>query len=176
LVNKLLILLFFVLPAFFKLEAQYENILFSRLTVSDGLSQNAVSYICQDSRGFMWFATASGLNRYDGYNFKMYTYNPDNPGSISDNSITGIYEDPFYEINYVLGSMLALKYYQLYKFDKESFSKKYIALLKNGFNQPPQKLLKTFLDIDINDNNILFDDFFVTKIKVNQLEALYKSE
>jgi oligoendopeptidase F len=86
------------------------------------------------------------------------------------------YEDPFYEINYVLGSMLALKYYQLYKFDKESFSKKYIALLKNGFNQPPQKLLKTFLDIDINDNNILFDDFFVTKIKVNQLEALYKSE
>ena len=46
-----------------------ERVAFRHLTIADGLSQNAVSAILQDRRGFMWFGTKDGLNRYDGYQF-----------------------------------------------------------------------------------------------------------
>ncbi len=39
---------------------------FSHVSLKDGLSQNNVQSILQDSKGYMWFATESGLNRYDG--------------------------------------------------------------------------------------------------------------
>lgn len=48
------------------------NIRFDHLTVQDGLSQSAVTVIFQDKQGFMWFGTQDGLNRYDGYNFKVF--------------------------------------------------------------------------------------------------------
>ncbi|WP_435579036.1 two-component regulator propeller domain-containing protein [Gilvibacter sp.] len=49
-----------------------DRISFSHLTVNDGLSQNSVVHIDQDSSGYMWFATQDGLNRYDGRQFKTY--------------------------------------------------------------------------------------------------------
>jgi oligoendopeptidase F len=84
------------------------------------------------------------------------------------------YEDPFYEINYVLGAVLALKYYQLYNRDKNLFSKKYSVLLKNGFNSSPQVLLKKYLDIDIDSPKLVTDAISIIKIKVGQLDDLYK--
>ena len=48
-----------------------------------------------------------------------------------------MYEDPLYDVNYVYGGLLALKYYDLYTTRREWFVPRYIALLKNGFNQPP---------------------------------------
>ncbi len=66
---------------------------FDRLTVEDGLSQNSVNCIFQDSRGFIWFGTQDGLDRYDGYTFKAYKHNPKNVNSISDNFIWAIHED-----------------------------------------------------------------------------------
>ncbi|MGE5806617.1 MAG: two-component regulator propeller domain-containing protein [Ignavibacteria bacterium] len=59
----------------------------------DGLSQNTVHSILQDSKGFMWFATEDGLNKYDGYNFTVYKNNPRDKNSISDNFIWTIFED-----------------------------------------------------------------------------------
>ncbi len=50
-----------------------------RISVDDGLSHSEVWEIHQDRRGFLWFATASGLNRYDGYEFKVYQHLPDDP-------------------------------------------------------------------------------------------------
>ena len=49
--------------------AAQDRVAFRHLTIADGLSQNAVSAIVQDRRGFMWFGTKDGLNRYDGYTF-----------------------------------------------------------------------------------------------------------
>ena len=46
-----------------------QELSFSSLTIEDGLSQNTVNCIVQDSRGFMWFGTQDGLNSYDGYAF-----------------------------------------------------------------------------------------------------------
>lgn len=67
---------------------------FKHLEVSDGLSNNSVNTICKDRDGFMWFGTATGLNRYDGYTFKIYQHAENDPESLPDNYITDIVEMP----------------------------------------------------------------------------------
>lgn len=69
------------------------SIRFEQITTEDGLSQSTVNDILQDSRGFLWFATEDGLNRYDGYEFKVYRNDPFDPFSISSNQISSILED-----------------------------------------------------------------------------------
>ncbi|MFO7445782.1 MAG: two-component regulator propeller domain-containing protein, partial [Ignavibacteriaceae bacterium] len=72
---------------------QPNEIKFSHLTAEDGLSLNVVTKVLQDSRGFLWFGTYNGLNRYDGYNFKVFLPEASNPKSISNHSIWALYED-----------------------------------------------------------------------------------
>ena len=66
---------------------------FDRISIEQGLSQSSVYVIFQDSRGFLWFGTQDGLNRYDGYSFKVFKPDPDVFTSISDRWITSIVED-----------------------------------------------------------------------------------
>ncbi|MCD8165297.1 MAG: hypothetical protein LUE93_03730 [Bacteroides sp.] len=66
---------------------------FSYLSLEDGLSQITVTAIHQDRQGYMWFGTRNGLNRYNGYQFEVFTHQPDDPFSISDNHILSITED-----------------------------------------------------------------------------------
>ena len=66
---------------------------FDHLNIEQGMSQSSVHVMFQDSRGFMWFGTQDGLNRYDGYTFKIYKPDPDVPGSLSDRWITSVLED-----------------------------------------------------------------------------------
>jgi ligand-binding sensor domain-containing protein/DNA-binding CsgD family transcriptional regulator len=66
---------------------------FQNFSIKDGLSQNSILCIFQDSKGFMWFGTRDGLNLYDGYTFSQYHNNPQNPDSLSDNTILTLYED-----------------------------------------------------------------------------------
>lgn len=67
--------------------------MFKHLEVKDGLSNNQVNAIYKDSNGFMWFGTASGLNRYDGYDIKIYRSQKDDAHSLPDNYIEQIQED-----------------------------------------------------------------------------------
>jgi ligand-binding sensor domain-containing protein len=66
---------------------------FTHLTTNEGLSQGYVVDILQDRRGFMWFATRDGLNRYDGYTFVVYKHDPKDPGSLSSNFLQDLMED-----------------------------------------------------------------------------------
>ena len=66
---------------------------FTRYTIEDGLSQGTIVSIYQDSRGFMWFGTQDGLNRFDGYQFKIYKNNPTDSTSISHNWVWSMAED-----------------------------------------------------------------------------------
>jgi signal transduction histidine kinase/ligand-binding sensor domain-containing protein len=66
---------------------------FSGYSISDGLSQSVVNCIFQDSKGYIWFGTQNGLNKYNGYTFEVFTYNPNDTTSISNNWINGITED-----------------------------------------------------------------------------------
>ena len=66
---------------------------FDHISIEQGLSQSSVQVIFQDSRGFLWFGTEDGLNRYDGYSFKIYKPDPDVINSLSDRWITTIVED-----------------------------------------------------------------------------------
>ena len=72
--------------------AQKKLLQFEHLGTGDGLSQNNVLCILQDSHGFMWFGTRDGLNKYDGYKFTVYKNEPLNPKSISSNFIKDIIE------------------------------------------------------------------------------------
>ncbi|MGD2086776.1 MAG: two-component regulator propeller domain-containing protein [Candidatus Aminicenantes bacterium] len=75
------------------LNAQGDNIRFKRISKEQGLSQVTVNCILQDSKGFLWFGTQEGLNRYDGYEFKSYKHDPEDSTTISDSYIWCITED-----------------------------------------------------------------------------------
>jgi PAS domain S-box-containing protein len=91
---RLTVILFtLVLLSNFTLFSQKEDIQFEHLSMRDGLSMNPVMAIAQDQKGFLWFGTQDGLNRYDGYSFKVFKYTEDDPASISDNFITALQVD-----------------------------------------------------------------------------------
>ena len=90
-IRKNLLLFVLLLSSWMVVAQSYQ---FKHLEVSDGLSNNSVNTICKDRDGFMWFGTATGLNRYDGYTFKIYQHAENDPGSLPDNYITDIVEMP----------------------------------------------------------------------------------
>ncbi|WP_113664126.1 hybrid sensor histidine kinase/response regulator transcription factor [Pedobacter nanyangensis] len=67
--------------------------IFDHLVAENGLSQNSVFAITQDSRGFMWYGSRFGLNRYDGSKFKLYRSSASDTTSISDDYVTTLYSD-----------------------------------------------------------------------------------
>ena len=73
--------------------AQVSEAFFEHFTVDDGLSQSSINCIAQGKKGFLWFGTQDGLNKYDGYKFKYYQHNPLDTNSISSNWIFSISED-----------------------------------------------------------------------------------
>jgi len=85
-------MIFITLLIFFS-NLQSQTYRFENLTSDDGLSQNTVLCIYQDSRNFIWFGTYDGLNRYDGYKFRVYKSDKRKDNSISGQSFTSIIED-----------------------------------------------------------------------------------
>lgn len=74
---------------------------FSTLNLNDGLSQLSVLDICQDSKGYIWFATRNGLNKYDGEHFTIYKHNNHDVNSLSDNHITTLLPDNTHQVIWV---------------------------------------------------------------------------
>jgi len=72
-------------------EKVYQND--KRIILQEGLSQSRILSIIEDERGFMWFGTADGLNRWDGYTFKIFRNINNDSTSIPNNVINSIAED-----------------------------------------------------------------------------------
>ena len=71
--------------------AGQDRIDFDRLSLEQGLSQSIIEQVVQDQKGFMWFATEDGLNRFDGYRFIVHKNVPGNPNSLSYNELKALY-------------------------------------------------------------------------------------
>ena len=91
---------------FYHVYAAPRDFYFSNLNLKDGLSQISVLDILQDSKGYMWFATRNGLNRYDGRNFVVYKNNPKDSLSLTNNHIYCLAED--YNQNLWIGTFRGL--------------------------------------------------------------------
>lgn len=85
---------FFQMTCFPRLYAQENRAFnFSNINLKNGLSQLSVLAICQDAKGYIWFATRNGLNKFDGENFTVYKHDNNDPHSLSDNHITSLLPD-----------------------------------------------------------------------------------
>jgi len=85
--------LFIVLFLFVVFQSRGSNEYVQYYTIEDGISQNEVTGILQDSKGFLWIATRGGLNKFDGYNFTNFTSTGNNRNSFFNPSIECLYED-----------------------------------------------------------------------------------
>jgi len=70
-----------------------QTLRFQHLSFQDGLSQNTVYSIIQDRKGFLWFGTQDGLNKFDGYKFTVFNRDPVDKNSLTGNHISCLYED-----------------------------------------------------------------------------------
>jgi signal transduction histidine kinase/ligand-binding sensor domain-containing protein/DNA-binding response OmpR family regulator len=68
---------------------------FTHYSADDGLSQNRVMDIYQDKKGYMWFATWDGLNKFDGRHFSVYKGKAGDPNGFTNNRLNNIFEDPY---------------------------------------------------------------------------------
>ena len=73
--------------------AEARSLRFEHLSRDSGLSQSFVYTIAQDPQGYMWFGTQEGLNRFDGFEFKVFAHDPEDPSSLSDESVRTMIRD-----------------------------------------------------------------------------------
>jgi ligand-binding sensor domain-containing protein len=72
-----------------------QSLNFQHITLQDGLSQNTVYSILQDSKGFLWFGTQDGLNKFDGYTFTVLNQDLIDKNKLTDRQIQCLYEDKY---------------------------------------------------------------------------------
>lgn len=151
------ILVFFWIAAFQNIFAQ-SNYTFHHLNSNQGLSSTDIKAVLRDNYGFLWIGTESGLNRYDGYGFKVYTTNSRKPNSLLSNDIIGLQEDGLGTIWVNLGYT-----YMLYSRDKDCFIAD-IKLFLKKLHIEADKNCKIYVDKKqnlwvINSKKIFFYNF-----------------
>ncbi len=91
--RPLFILLIFLVAQPYLSFSQKPDLRFKRISVLEGLSHSTVRAITQDHQGFMWFGTADGLNKYDGYSITVYKHSPEDKTSIGNSDVLWLLED-----------------------------------------------------------------------------------
>ena len=125
--TKYLSLLFSLLFGSLGSLAQQKDITFEHFSIQNGLSQNTIRAIVQDKKGFMWFGSEDGLNRFDGYSFKTYKSTEGVRSSLSDNLIYALFVDRDNTLWIGTNNGGLVKY----KSDQDKFES-----FKNYYNQP----------------------------------------
>jgi ligand-binding sensor domain-containing protein len=105
--NSLLVL---VMLCLFVPPGQAQSTQWQQLSIEAGLSQNTVNTIFQDSRGFMWFGTENGLNKYDGTGFSIFKNRSTDTSSLASSDVYSVYEDN--DKNLWFGTRAGLSRYQ----------------------------------------------------------------
>jgi len=93
--------------------AQNESLHFEHIGIEDGLLNENITAILQDSKGFIWFGTFDGLYKYDAYSFTKYQFDPTDTNSVSANFIYTIFEDKY-------GTIWVSTFEGLCKFDRST--------------------------------------------------------
>lgn len=88
-------------------------------------------------------------------------------------NIPHYFRSPLYRVNYLYARLLALKYFEAYKRDPGSFAPRYLSLLRNGYDAPPDVLLKQFLGIDMRGDQLVSDVLAILNSRLPELEATY---
>ncbi|PLX18101.1 MAG: hypothetical protein C0597_06525 [Marinilabiliales bacterium] len=91
--HSILFILIGIFPFLFIASSHGQVLTVDHFTIENGLSQTSVNCLIQDSRGFLWIGTQDGLNKYDGYTFKVFKNDPSDTNSLSNNFVNCIYED-----------------------------------------------------------------------------------
>ncbi|WP_298532336.1 two-component regulator propeller domain-containing protein [uncultured Algibacter sp.] len=165
---------------------------FERLTTDDGLSQSDINVIHQDRDGFMWFGTHDGLNRYDGYSFKVFSPDNNKPNSISNNLIFNIEED--FNGNFWIGTTgggliffdKLTEKFKTYKYDKndpKSINSDYVAEIyadrENRLWIGTSKGIN-LINLEKNVDSIKFQSFnahvepFMPQINISSVNSIYQ--
>lgn len=134
--RKLIAILFVLISSKQSALSQDIQYPFTHLDVGEGLSHNRVTNIVRDERGFLWFGTANGLNRFDGYKFKDYKHQPGDSTSLPENFISSIYNAP--------GNQLLIRTqtgYSVYDPQTDSFNSNLNQFLKQ-FGIPDARIEK----------------------------------
>ena len=137
---RLISILFFT-SLFCTAYAQNNKYQFSHLDINNGLSHNQVNCIYKDSKGFMWFGTLSGLNRFDGYNFKIFKHDEKNKSSIIDDYIVNIFDGPDQKL-----WVLTRNGYSIYDPETEQFSRDLSPILLKITKRPYVAIPKILKD------------------------------
>jgi ligand-binding sensor domain-containing protein len=82
-----------ILTLFPQLQAQENDLKFEHFSIENGLSHSKVNCVFQDNRGFLWFGTNDGLNKFDGYEFTVYRWKPGDPQGLSAQLVRAVLQD-----------------------------------------------------------------------------------
>ncbi|MEP6930897.1 MAG: two-component regulator propeller domain-containing protein, partial [Flavobacterium sp.] len=176
--NRFLYVLFLLLLTCFDAVGQ-SSYTFHHLRTNDGLSNSTIKSILKDSYGFLWIGTESGLNRYDGYGFKVYSTKSDKPSSIINDDIHGLQEDG-------LGNIwISTEFsYIVYQRNKDNFRSDIPNLLKD-FRIKADQNYKVYVDKNkdlwvFSENKIFVYDThkktlktFISKEKITEAANIF---
>ena len=107
------ILFILTLLLFFHAKSQ-PNCIFTHYSSENGLSQNSIMSMVQDHNGVLWFSTWDGINRFNGYDFKVYKARQGNKITMTNNRVDLLEVDPY---NYI---WLQTYDYRVYRFDQRT--------------------------------------------------------
>jgi len=117
-VSRILFLFFCLYNLWAGYSYAQNQLVFKNINVDNGLSQNTVMSVLQDSKGYIWVATFDGLSRFNGLEFKVFKNDLKDPGSISNNKINKLFKDK--QGNIWAGTVDGLN---MYDPDKECFTR-----------------------------------------------------
>lgn len=137
-----------------------------RHVIQKGLSQSRILSIIEDQRGFMWFGTADGLNRYDGYQIRVFKHRFNDTLSLPNNTIAGLLEDP--DGNFWMATNNGVAYFNPYTEICQTLRETDSSRIAMGANR------LTSCTID-EQQNVWFstDGYGIFKINPNTFERTY---